>query len=144
MYKPVIKFSGVTKIYNIRERGYRSLRDSLSGSLSRVLHKVARKNRNNLLSDTNSDMIYALKDVSFDVKKGETLGIIGVNGSGKTTVLRLLANVTNPSSGEISVRGRVAPLIQVGAGFHPELTGRENVYLNATIMGLSKKEIDEK
>ena len=144
MNEPVIKFSGVTKIYNIRERGYRSLRDSLSGSLNRVLQKIVRKNRSNVLSRTNSDLIYALKDVSFDVKKGETLGIIGVNGSGKTTILRLLANVTKPSSGEISVRGRIAPLIQVGAGFHPELTGRENVYLNATIMGLNKREIDEK
>ncbi|MBC8490388.1 MAG: ABC transporter ATP-binding protein [Bacteroidetes bacterium] len=144
MNELIINFSGVTKIYNIRERGYRSLRDSLSGSLSTVLHKVARKNRNNLLSDTNSDMIYALKDVSFDVKKGETLGIIGVNGSGKTTILRLLANVTNPSSGNISIKGRVAPLIQVGAGFHPELTGKENVYLNATIMGMNKEKIDKK
>ena len=92
----------------------------------------------------SDNIIWALKDVSFEVKKGETLGIIGANGSGKTTILRLLARVTAPTEGNINVSGKVAPLIQVGAGFHPELTGKENVYLNASIMGLAKKEIDKK
>ncbi len=90
------------------------------------------------------DILWALKDVSFEVKKGEALGIIGANGSGKTTTLRLLSKVTAPTKGSIRVSGKVAPLIQVGAGFHPELTGRENVYLNAAIMGITKKEVDER
>lgn len=97
-----------------------------------------------LRTPQDDDIFWALKNVSFEVKKGEALGIIGANGSGKTTTLRLLAKVTTPTKGTIDIAGKVAPLIQVGAGFHPELTGRENVYLNATIMGLSKKEIDDK
>jgi len=143
MSSTVIKFSGVTKIYNIRERGYRTFRDSFSKSFSKVRQRF-KKNPNNNLLDTDNNYIRALDNVSFSVDRGEALGIIGANGSGKTTILRLLANVTKPSSGHITVGGRVAPLIQVGAGFHPELTGRENVYLNATIMGLNKKEIDAK
>ena len=143
MSKPAIEFSGVTKIYSIRERGYRTFRDSFSRSLNKVRQKFKR-NPNSDLSSNDNNIIRALDHVSFKVDRGEALGIIGANGSGKTTILRLLANVTEPSSGEIKVRGKVAPLIQVGAGFHPELTGRENVYLNATIMGLNKEEIDNK
>ncbi|MFA5197631.1 MAG: ABC transporter ATP-binding protein [Patescibacteria group bacterium] len=90
------------------------------------------------------DIFWALKDVSFNVEKGEAVGIIGANGAGKTTLLRLLAGVTSQSKGQLEINGAIAPLIQVGAGFHPELTGRENIYLNGIIMGLSKKRIDEK
>jgi lipopolysaccharide transport system ATP-binding protein len=143
MNKPAIEFSGVTKIYSIRERGYQTLRDSFSRSLNKFRQKF-KSNSNNNLSNTENNYIRAIDDVSFKVDRGEALGIIGANGSGKTTILRLLAKVTIPSSGEISVSGKVAPLIHVGAGFHPELTGRENIYLYATIMGLSKQEIDEK
>jgi len=143
MSELVINFSGVTKSYSIRERGYRTFRDSFSRSLNKVRQKFKR-NPNNNLSNTDNNIIHALDNISFKVNQGEALGIIGANGSGKTTILRLLANVTEPSSGEITISGRVAPLIQVGAGFHPELTGRENVYLNASIMGLSKEETDEK
>ena len=143
MSNTAIEFSNVTKIYNIRERGYRTFRDSCARSLNKIRQKFKR-NPNSDLSSNESNVIRALDNVSFSVDKGKALGIIGANGSGKTTILRLLANVTEPSSGEISVSGKVAPLIQVGAGFHPELTGRENVYLNATIMGLSRKEIYER
>jgi len=143
MNSTAIKFSGVTKIYSIRERGYRTFRDSFSRSLNNVLQKFKR-NPNSDLPNNESNVIRALDNVSFKVGRGEALGIIGANGSGKTTILRLLANVTKPSSGDITVLGKVAPLIQVGAGFHPELTGRENVYLNATIMGMSRIEIDER
>ncbi len=144
MNEPVIKVSGVTKIYNIRERGYRSFRDSFSRSVNRFMQKLGRKNQDNVLSDTDNNVIHALDNVSFEVKKGEALGIIGANGSGKTTTLRLLSKVTAPTEGNIEIIGKVAPLIQVGAGFHPELTGRENVYLNAAIMGLTRKEVDER
>ena len=84
---------------------------------------------------------YALLDVSFSVELGETLGLIGRNGSGKTSILKLIAGVTAPSQGQVVVRGRVSPLIELGAGFHPDLTGRENIYLNASILGLSNREI---
>jgi ABC-type polysaccharide/polyol phosphate transport system ATPase subunit len=88
--------------------------------------------------------LWALKDVSLDVGPGETVGVIGRNGSGKSTMLRMLAGVTAPTLGTVTVQGRVAPLIAVGVGFHPELTGRENVYVNGSILGLSRKEIDAK
>lgn len=92
----------------------------------------------------NKDEFWALKDVSFTIEKGETVGIVGKNGSGKSTLLKIIAGVMYPSSGDVAVNGRVSPLIELGAGFNAELSGRENVYLNGTILGLSKKEIDER
>jgi lipopolysaccharide transport system ATP-binding protein len=96
----------------------------------------------NPLASEHPDHIWALKDISFEVKKGETLGIIGRNGSGKSTLLKLMAQITEPTEGEIYISGRVTALIELGAGFHPELTGRENIYLSGAILGLTKKEVD--
>jgi len=90
------------------------------------------------------DIIWALKDIDFEVKHGEVLGVIGANGAGKSTLLKVLAQITEPTSGRIEINGRVASLLEVGTGFHPELTGRENVYLNGTILGMKKREIDKK
>ncbi|MGH9247366.1 MAG: ABC transporter ATP-binding protein [Acidimicrobiales bacterium] len=91
---------------------------------------------------TRRSTLWALRDVNFDVPRGETVGVIGQNGSGKSTLLRILGGVTAPTEGRVEIRGRVAPLISVGVGFHPELTGRENVYVNGTILGLTRHEID--
>jgi len=93
---------------------------------------------------SSSDLIWALNDISFDIKQGEVFGVIGNNGAGKTTLLKILSKITNPSKGYAKIIGRVASLLEVGTGFHHELTGRENIYLNGTILGMSKKEIDLK
>jgi lipopolysaccharide transport system ATP-binding protein len=95
--------------------------------------------------EKNSEDIYwALQDISFTVQQGEVLGVIGKNGAGKSTLLKILCKITEPTSGRVEIRGRVSSLLEVGTGFHPELTGRENVYLNATILGMKKKEVDRK
>ena len=98
----------------------------------------------NVFSRDTSDYFWALKNVSFNVNKGETVGIIGENGSGKSTILKLIAGVMGPDKGKVDILGRVSPLIELGAGFHPELSGRENVFLNGTILGMKKDEIEEK
>jgi ABC-type polysaccharide/polyol phosphate transport system ATPase subunit len=95
------------------------------------------------LGEKTVDRFTVFKDISFEIKKGECVGIIGPNGSGKSTILKLIAGVMSPTSGTISVQGRISPLIELGAGMHPELTGRENIFLNGAILGLSRKQITE-
>ena len=94
--------------------------------------------------DGRSDTIWALKDVSFEVKQGEVVGFIGRNGAGKSTLLKILSRITEPTSGRAEIHGRVGSLLEVGTGFHPELTGRENVYLNGAVLGMRKAEIHRK
>ena len=116
-----IAFEGVSKEYP-RGGGRRTLREELT-SLFRTSPQVGQSR------------FWALNDISFEAKRGETVGLIGPNGAGKTTILRLLAGVTRPTRGRIEVKGKVASLIELGAGFHPELTGRENAYLNGAVLG---------
>lgn len=97
-----------------------------------------------LLRPREEEDFWVLKDINLEFLKGETIGIVGNNGSGKSTIMKLIAGVLSPTDGEIKVSGRVSPLIELGAGFHPELTGRENIYLSGTILGLTSKEIDYK
>ncbi len=102
------------------------------------------QNLSNFSKDDEMDVIWALKDVSFDVKLGESIAIIGNNGAGKSTLLKILSKITDPTAGSVVIKGKISSLLEVGTGFHPDLTGRENVYLNGTILGMKKTEIDRK
>ena len=132
---PAISFDNVSKKYRKGTMGYRTLREDVYGLSSRLIR---------LRKGEDKDFVWALRNVSFHVDKGETLGIIGPNGAGKTTALRLLAGITKPTEGSISVKGRMGVLIELQAGFHPELNGRDNIYLNGSILGMSRKETERK
>ena len=131
-----ILFQHVTKQYRLGLTRT-SLPSAVSSWMKQVInHKTASRNR-----DIN---FLALRDVSFDLKRGDSLALVGSNGAGKTTILKLLANITKPTSGSININGKLSALIELGAGFHPDLTGRENIYLNGTILGLSRNEITKR
>lgn len=129
--KPILELASISKKYRLQHEqyGYKSLRESMM---------------NVFRSRVTSEEFYALDNVSFDVNAGESIGIIGKNGAGKSTLLKILSRITYPTSGKITVRGRIASLLEVGTGFHPELTGRENIYLNGSILGMLRKEIERK
>ncbi len=145
----VIQVSNLSKIYRLGEIG--------TGTISRDLerwYKMKIRGQEDpflKIGETNerskkgvSDVVYSLRDINFEVKQGEALGIIGKNGAGKSTLLKIISRVTSPTTGKIKIKGRVASLLEVGTGFHPELTGRENIYLNGAILGMRKKEITRK
>lgn len=138
--KPVIRFQNVSKRYYLgSRRAYAHY--LLPGFLQRSLDGRRPAAHGNSLS---SREIWALKGVSFEVQPGEALGIIGPNGAGKTTILKLISKITSPTSGRVTVKGRLASLIELGAGFHPDLTGRENILLNGVMLGLTRREIERK
>jgi lipopolysaccharide transport system ATP-binding protein len=146
MNDTAIKITNLSKRYRLglKEKTH----DTFSGKIFSVLKSPFSNFRNlqNLSSfsdEDSEDVLWALKDVSFEIKKGEVLGVIGSNGAGKSTLLKIITQITNPTYGEIVLNGRVASLLEVGTGFHPDLTGRENIYLNGTILGMTKNEIDK-
>ncbi len=139
-----IKVENVSKEYRLGAIGGGTLKGDLQSLMARVRH---RENPNLKLGEgscARNERFLALKDVSFEVEKGDILGIIGHNGAGKSTLLKLLSRVTAPTTGKISLNGRIASMLEVGTGFHPELTGRENVYMNGAILGMRKAEITRK
>lgn len=144
MSETVIRVSNVSKRYRIGERErYLALRDILAKSMSAPLQRFLGGN-GKPRENKESPHMWALKDVSFEVKRGEVVGIIGRNGAGKSTLLKILSRITRPTSGHAEINGRVGSLLEVGTGFHPELTGRENIYLNGAILGMRKAEIRRK
>ena len=144
-----IKVENLSKIYRLGEIG--------TGTISRDLERWVKMNvlgkedpflkigeSNDRSQKGGSDLVYSLQDLNFEIQQGDAVGIIGRNGAGKSTLLKILSRVTTPTSGKVSIKGRVASLLEVGTGFHPELTGRENIYLNGAILGMRKREIDRK
>jgi lipopolysaccharide transport system ATP-binding protein len=148
-----IKVDNISKCYRIGLK--EQVHDSITSAMMDFIRSPIRNYRNHRSlyrfdninpgnTEGSSDIFWALNDVSFKVKRGEVIGIIGRNGAGKSTILKILSKITDPTCGRAEIQGRVSSLLEVGTGFHPDLTGRENVYLNATILGMKKKEVDRK
>jgi lipopolysaccharide transport system ATP-binding protein len=165
MSHPAIKVQNLSKQYRIGEReGYKTIREAIANITKKPFHKFLKSNPQSTrlpspnsdpkhvegssskapLGNPKSDMIWALNDVSFVVQPGEVIGIIGRNGAGKSTLLKILSKITEPSEGKIELRGRVGSLLEVGTGFHPELTGHENAYLYGAILGMDRWDVTRK
>ncbi|MBD0255441.1 MAG: ABC transporter ATP-binding protein, partial [Cytophagales bacterium] len=134
MSEAAIKVEGLSKLYQIGAKKSGSLKESFADKWNQLIGK----------KPAESQEFWALRDMSFQIRQGEAVGIIGRNGAGKSTLLKILSRITEPTRGRVEMEGRVASLLEVGTGFHPELSGRENVFLNGTILGMTRREIKAK
>lgn len=139
--RPIVRVNDLSKRYRLgsRDNAYETLRESLAEIMRSPFDRLRGQN-----GKQNDETIWAIRNLNFEVEPGEVLGIIGRNGAGKSTLLKILSRVTEPTSGRAELFGRVASLLEVGTGFHPELTGRENIYLNGALLGMKRKEIESK
>jgi lipopolysaccharide transport system ATP-binding protein len=149
MSQTAIKVENLSKIYRLGEIGTGSIGQDVDRWFkTKILGKedpfLKIGESNDRATKGSSDFVYSLQDINFEINQGDAVGIIGRNGAGKSTLLKILSRVTTPTTGKINIKGRVASLLEVGTGFHPELTGRENIYLNGAILGMRKREIDRK
>ncbi len=146
MLNTIIKVSDLSKRYRLglKEKQAETLAGQLFNVIKSPWQNLKRLREMSRFGVEDETVFWALKDISFEVKKGEVLGIIGKNGAGKSTLLKILSQITEPTSGRVEIHGRVASLLEVGTGFHPELSGRENIYMNGTILGMTRREIDSK
>ena len=143
--EPIIQVKNLSKKYNItHQKGkYVALRDILSFVIKHPIKTLKHRLKKIFGRETKEDF-WALRDVNFEINQGEAVGIIGANGAGKSTLLKILSRITPPTTGEVKIRGKLASLLEVGTGFHPELTGRENVFLNGAILGMMRQDIAQK